>query len=279
MDLKPEIEPRFLRTPTDFEEAAADWMRLWGYHLVRRTRTGPDGGIDVESIEAVAQVKAWMVPIASPEIQQLKGAAYDGRSTLFFSLMHYTAAAVRFADEANVLLFRFSGYSGEIEPANDCARKFLTDWRRGSNITPDDVRGCLCSLLESKLNYVISHPGFFFFIKVKRRERYVQGLSDYVAGVLVIESVGPKNLFAGLTATETLRFNELGWPANTSDDTNNYRIEYSGRLSSQQLKEIAELLAFTLIDVYGVEIPEDIEVTIDETIIGDKPYSGPRDFR
>src|SRR6266480_5439695 len=103
------IRPRLLRSPTDFEEAAADWMRVWGYRSVRRTAAGRDGGIDVESIEAVAQVKAWMVPVGSPEIQQLKGAAYEGRFALFFSLTDYTAAAVRFADQAGVALFRFSG--------------------------------------------------------------------------------------------------------------------------------------------------------------------------
>src|SRR5882672_11211471 len=118
------IEPRLLRSPADFEVAAADWMRLWGLHQVRATGAGRDRGIDVESTEAVAQVKAWMVPVGSPEIQQLRGAAYDGRVPLFFSLMEYTRAALQFADQAGVALFRFSGYSGEVEAINACATKF-----------------------------------------------------------------------------------------------------------------------------------------------------------
>src|SRR5690349_5603382 len=94
-------------------------MRWLGYSDAERTPTGPDGGVDVESTRAVAQVKAYMVPIGIAEIQRLKGVVHDGREALFFSLTDYTRAAVEFADLAGVALFRFAGYDGSIEPVND----------------------------------------------------------------------------------------------------------------------------------------------------------------
>ena len=75
---EPQSPSRFCRTPEDFEEVAAEWLRFWGYVDARRTRSGPDGGADVVATGAVAQVKAWMTPIGSPHVQQLKDVAYDG---------------------------------------------------------------------------------------------------------------------------------------------------------------------------------------------------------
>jgi Restriction endonuclease len=119
------INARFCRTPADFEEAAADWLRTWGYEDAIRTPTGPDSGADVIGTGLVAQVKAWMTPVGRPEIQQLKGVAFDGRTAVFFSLMAFTNEAVGFADQSGVALFRFSGYDGSVEPANDHARSLI----------------------------------------------------------------------------------------------------------------------------------------------------------
>lgn len=291
MDSKFAIKPRLLRSPADFEEAAADWMRLWGYHSVRRTAAGRDGGIDVESVEAVAQVKAWMVPVGSPEIQQLKGTAHDGRFALFFSLTDYTVAAVRFADQAAVALFRFSGYNGEIEAVNVCARELLVE---RSGIPDRPVESVwdhpLCKLIEGNLTQLIGNPGFFVILTSQRTGRFVQAYSDDDGG-LSIESVGDAFLWPPLSASEISRLEERGLPTNPVDDKHrilyperlspqqisgleelgwppsaegdNYRIQYPGRLSPQQLGEIAEILARTLIDVHGAETPEDVEVTID----------------
>ena len=115
------FKKRFCRTPRDFELAAADWLRAWGYTNVSCTPVGPDGGSDVIADKAAAQVKAWMTPIGRPEIQQLRGFAHRRRDALFFSLNDYTAAAYAFANEARVALFRFKGYDGTVEPVNDAA--------------------------------------------------------------------------------------------------------------------------------------------------------------
>src|SRR2546430_64683 len=119
------ISPRLCRSPDDFEEAAADWPRAWGYDDAARTPTGPDSGADVIGTGVVAQVKAWMTPVGRPEIQQLRGLAFDGRTAVFFSLMAFTSEAMSFAYQSGVALFRFSGYDGSIEPANDHAHQLI----------------------------------------------------------------------------------------------------------------------------------------------------------
>lgn len=119
------FQPRFCGTPADFEIAAADWLRAWGYQHVSRTPTGPDGGADVIADGAVAQVKAWMIPIGRPDIQQLRGVAHDGRTAFFFSLTGYTPGAIAFANQSGVALFRFAAYDGSIEPSNEAGRNVI----------------------------------------------------------------------------------------------------------------------------------------------------------
>lgn len=119
------FKKRFCRSPQDFEIAARDWMRSWGFGDAEVTVHGADGGIDVESSRALAQVKAHMVPVGRPDVQQLRGAAHGRRDAIFFSLMDYTPQAVTFANEAGVALFRFTGYDGTAEPMNPRATALL----------------------------------------------------------------------------------------------------------------------------------------------------------
>jgi Restriction endonuclease len=113
--------PTFCREAADFEAAAAYWMQAWGYAGAVVTSRGPDGGADVVAMGAVAQVKAWMAPVGRPSIQQLRGVAHGDREALFFSLSGYTAEARRWAEEAQVALFRFSGLDGSVEALNSRA--------------------------------------------------------------------------------------------------------------------------------------------------------------
>ena len=108
---------RFLRSASDFEKIAADWLRYWGYEDVALTHAGADGGIDAEGARVAAQVKAWLAPIGRPLIQQLKGAALKKRA-VFFSLSEYTPEAIAWANTAKVALFRFSSYQGDLEAVN-----------------------------------------------------------------------------------------------------------------------------------------------------------------
>jgi hypothetical protein len=270
---QPRIEPRFLRSPADFEAAAADWMRAWGFCRVRVTRAGRDGGIDVESDEAVAQVKAWMVPIGSPAIQQLKGAAHDGRTPIFFSLMEYTPSAVQFADQAGVALFRFSGYSGEIEPVNASASELPARSWGGPRQLPDGLetrRDTVYELVSYSLRQAIGRGGWLGCWAILEVEgidnRYVQiyACSEAQRGPkqghpeLHVESVGAELAAPPLQSWQLLRLAQLGWPPAKPGE--NYAIDYTG--PTFPLEEITELLTRTLIEVHGVQKAEDIHAKI-----------------
>ena len=100
-------------------------MRHFGFDDARCTGAGTDGGVDVRSRGAVAQVKAQLTPVGRPELQALYGVARsEGRRPLFFSLMSYTAAALGWADEVGMALFRFD-HAGMVEPVNAPAEVLL----------------------------------------------------------------------------------------------------------------------------------------------------------
>ena len=119
------MSPQLIRSPADAEQVAAEWMRHLGFADARCTGAGTDGGVDVRSGEAVAQVKAQLTPVGRPELQALYGVARsEGRQPLFFSLMNYTAAALTWADEVGMALFRFD-HAGLVEPVNLAAEALL----------------------------------------------------------------------------------------------------------------------------------------------------------
>lgn len=114
-----------IRTWRDAELAAASWMRYWGFSGVICTGLGVDGGIDVVSNEAVAQVKAETVSTGRPKIQQHHGIAVgEGKLAIFFALAGYTTEAKQYADKHGILLFRFD-LQGEPESANLIAETYL----------------------------------------------------------------------------------------------------------------------------------------------------------
>jgi hypothetical protein len=117
---------RTIRSPDDAEQVAAEWMRHLGFGDACCTGAGTDGGVDVRSREAVAQVKAQLTPVGRPELQALYGVARsEGRRPLFFSLMSYTAAARGWADEVGMALFRFD-HSGMVEAVNPAAETLVS---------------------------------------------------------------------------------------------------------------------------------------------------------
>jgi hypothetical protein len=116
---------RTIRSPDDAEQVAAEWMRHLGFGDARCTGAGTDGGVDVRAQEAVAQVKAQLTPVGRPELQALYGVARsEGHQPLFFSLMSYTAAALAWADEVGMALFRFD-HAGMVEAVNAPAAALL----------------------------------------------------------------------------------------------------------------------------------------------------------
>ena len=105
------------------EEFAASHMRKLGFLDSDVTRAGNDGGIDVQSTSAVAQVKHYAAtPIGSPAVQQLVGAARDYRHGLFYALTGYTKAAIELAELSNVALFSY-GLDGTVTPWSSAATR------------------------------------------------------------------------------------------------------------------------------------------------------------
>ena len=90
----------------EYEMLAASHMRDIGFTDARVTPPGSDGGIDVVSTYAVAQVKAQAALVSRPQIQQLKGAATAmGRRALFYASSGFTEGAIQWANSADVSLF------------------------------------------------------------------------------------------------------------------------------------------------------------------------------
>ena len=102
---------RIPRDADDFEEVCAEWMRQAGFPNAQRTPRGPDGGVDVISLSAVAQAK--FTPghkVSSKEIRDLVGAKVQNNkmNALFFHYgPGYTNDAVKAAEDTSVQLFQF----------------------------------------------------------------------------------------------------------------------------------------------------------------------------
>jgi Restriction endonuclease len=126
------VRPRparvLIRTWRDAELVAAEWMRYWGYTNVAATAVGTDGGIDVVSNEAVAQVKAETSATGRPKVQQHHGVAVsEGKAAIFFALAGFTPGARAYAEENGILLFKFD-LQGEPEPVNAAAHALMAKW-------------------------------------------------------------------------------------------------------------------------------------------------------
>lgn len=80
------------------EHVACDWMKLHGYKDARVTAGGADGGIDIRSSKAIAQVKHHKKPVGISEMQRIHGIAVSLRKkALFFSASGYTPKAAEWA--------------------------------------------------------------------------------------------------------------------------------------------------------------------------------------
>ncbi len=237
-------------------------MRCWGFRQVRLTGCGRDGGIDVESAEAVAQVKAWMVPIGSPAVQQLKGVAYDGRTPIFFSLMDYTPAAITFADKAEVALFRFTGYDGVVEPVNSHARRVLAAFDkdcRKQNGSDDDSELCnhpIFNVVADSLSKVLKERKGIGIFTVRENDRFVQYSWEKDKGIRAKVSES-----SNYTSHEQAVLEELGWQHSRDEHGSCYYLDYP--TPPLPIDQIVRLMTKTLIDMNGAWRLNDIEVTIE----------------
>src|SRR5215218_4673157 len=96
-----------IRSWQDAEINAATWMRHWGHSDAAVTDGGADGGVDVRSSRALAQVKYLAAAVGRPDLQRLGGvgAGEPGKQLFFFSGSDYTATALEYADQTGMALF------------------------------------------------------------------------------------------------------------------------------------------------------------------------------
>jgi Restriction endonuclease len=266
------FEPRFCRSFQDFENAARDWMVNWGFLDAFTTSIGKDGGVDIESDQAVAQVKATTKPTGRPHVQRLKGVAFDGRQAFFFSLGGYTNEARVYADEAAVRLFRFSGYDGKVEPINKAANEFIrllddlhTQKNASLSLTHRVALACKERIDEDAIERIVNKimasiegvsvkDGFIVFEVDKLACRYVQCANS----IRHLESVGINWADPPITIGQMNTLRELGWKKGRNKGVN---FELTMKLNAQ-LFEIIECIALTLINVHNLTNEKELIVTI-----------------
>ncbi|NKS29258.1 restriction endonuclease [Rhodococcus hoagii] len=117
----------YITTPHAAERNAAARMRDLGFADARVTTGGSDGGIDVRSRDAIAQVK-WKGGVTGrPDLQNLYGAR--GRShdlrMLFFAASGYSQHAIDYAEYTEICLFTYDPI-GQLTPANSWASALMT---------------------------------------------------------------------------------------------------------------------------------------------------------
>lgn len=111
-------------TPKQAELNAAEAMRSWGYLDAESPNHGADGGIDVRSAKALAQVKFRGSKAGRPEIQNLYGAAAgDGaKALMFFDFTGYSPQAVDYANQMGIGLYTYDT-SGAVTSVNEAGRR------------------------------------------------------------------------------------------------------------------------------------------------------------
>ena len=95
-------------------------MREWGFTDAVATTGGADGGIDVRSSRALAQVK-WRGGLAGrPDLQKLYGArgADTSKALLFFAASGYSKAALDYAKDVGMSLYIYDPV-GTVTAVND----------------------------------------------------------------------------------------------------------------------------------------------------------------
>lgn len=126
----PGVSRELQQEAKEAEERAAKIMRDIGFSDAKRSRTGPDRGVDVTATGAIAQVKWHSKQIPRTTTQEFAGAWLHRQRTwkrnekmFFFSKGGYSRFATQYADDIGMVLFVFTK-GGKITPANKHARAY-----------------------------------------------------------------------------------------------------------------------------------------------------------
>jgi hypothetical protein len=133
--------------------ASAHMVNL-GFTDARTTQAGADGGIDIVSSRAAAQVKFLSQPVGSPDIQRLRGAAHGYENALFYSYSGYSKAAFATAEASEVALFDYTAQN-TVFAANESAEKLSDAVGQAADLGDDTAERALA--ITSKVsNFLIS---------------------------------------------------------------------------------------------------------------------------
>ena len=108
----------------DAEVFAEKYMRWLGFSDAKVTSEGSDEGKDVDSRQAVAQVKDMGTGVGRPMLQQIKGvAAAEGKIPMFFA-RSYAATAKNWGEKHGIALFEFN-LKGEVKAVSLRAKNLI----------------------------------------------------------------------------------------------------------------------------------------------------------
>lgn len=168
---------QYIRTFQDAERNAALRMRDLGFVDAKLTSDGADGGVDVVSVRALAQVKWRGAAVSRDELQKLfgaRGSCFD-RQLLFFAASEYSKPAVEYANAYAIALFIYEPY-GELVPRNPVAAQ-LASARRIATASPVAARSSIRSPGDGRSS-CDGDPADF------TRLRFVRSADVYKAGRL-----------------------------------------------------------------------------------------------
>jgi hypothetical protein len=249
-------------------------MLCWGFLDAFTTSIGADGGVDIESGLAIAQVKSTTKKTGRPHVQRIKGVAFDGKKAFFFSLGGYTNEARMYADAAGVMLFQFGGYDGSVDPANREAHEFLRSLEKGrvgesqdewpasvSRVAAISKAGLSGEKIEkiagrviSSLEAVEAEHGFAVFSVSAFENRFIQCTDSGFR----VESVSLPMADPPLTVGQLHVMQGLGLKKGKKKKDNfEYTFEPGTRLF-----EIAELILLVLLDVHGLTDEKDLHIEV-----------------
>ncbi|WP_341514220.1 restriction endonuclease [Rhodococcus qingshengii] len=116
----------FIASAREAEINAAARLREFGFGDAQATPIGADGGVDVRSSRAIAEVKWKSAQAGRPEVQKLFGARGTKQhlQMFFFAAGGFSKGAVQYANESDVKLFTYDP-NGVVTPANSVATTFV----------------------------------------------------------------------------------------------------------------------------------------------------------
>lgn len=111
------------------EHLTAQWLQYLGFEEATVTQYSGDGGIDVETLDYVCQVKNYRdKSISVTEVRELFGvAASERKRAILFTSTGATTQAIEFADKNGIALIRFDAKSARLEEINDDGSDLLVN--------------------------------------------------------------------------------------------------------------------------------------------------------